>query len=92
MSPLQPAIAGLPASDESRLIVADVDVGIDDAWALFMLLKAETAAHPGDHRLLAVTCVGGNTNVEQVARNVARVLHCAQRTDVSGRFVVTVTP
>lgn len=78
----EPQLSLLPDNNESRLIVADVDVGIDDAWALFMLLKAETAAHPVDHRLLAVTCVGGNTNVDQVAHNVARVMHCARRSDV----------
>lgn len=67
----------------TRRIVADVDVGIDDAWALFMLLKAESDAHPLKHRLLGITCVSGNTNVDQVATNVLRVLQCAGRTDVS---------
>lgn len=69
--------------ERRRPIIADVDVGIDDAWALFMLLKAETAAHPLEHRLLGVTCVKGNVDVDQVVTNVLRVLQVADRPDVS---------
>lgn len=81
MSP-QPPIDNTRA----RRIVCDVDVGIDDAWALLMLCKAETAAHPLAHRLEAITCVAGNTGVEQVALNVVQVLQQVQRTDVSYNY------
>lgn len=66
----------------ARRIVVDVDVGIDDAWALLMLCKAETSAHPLAHRIAAITCVAGNTGLEQVASNVVRVLQQVDRTDV----------
>lgn len=54
-----------------RLIIVDVDVGCDDAWALFVLLKAMDC---GLCHILAITCANGNTTVDNVARNVLRVL------------------
>ena len=57
-------------------IILDVDTGVDDACALLL-----AALHPqGDLR--AVTCVGGNTNVDQVVRNTLMVLDVAGRADV----------
>jgi pyrimidine-specific ribonucleoside hydrolase len=52
-------------------VVLDVDTGVDDALALLL-----AALHP-DLELHAVTCVQGNTNVEQVARNTLTVLDAA---------------
>lgn len=54
-----------------RYVIVDVDVGCDDAWALFVLLKAMDC---GLCEILAITCVSGNTSVDHVARNVLRVL------------------
>jgi inosine-uridine nucleoside N-ribohydrolase len=51
--------------------VLDVDTGVDDALALLL-----AALHP-DLELRAVTCVHGNTNVDQVARNTLTVLDAA---------------
>ncbi|MCC3266848.1 nucleoside hydrolase [Arthrobacter gengyunqii] len=61
-----PAKAALPAA-----VIADVDTGMDDALALVFLAR--------DPRidLLAVTCVAGNTAVDQVVRNTLDVLHAA---------------
>jgi inosine-uridine nucleoside N-ribohydrolase len=52
-------------------VVLDVDTGVDDALALLL-----AALHP-DVELHAVTCVQGNTNVDQVARNTRTVLDAA---------------
>ncbi len=49
-------------------LILDVDTGVDDALALTL-----AARHP-HVRLLAVTCVAGNTNVDQVVRNTLAVL------------------
>jgi pyrimidine-specific ribonucleoside hydrolase len=52
-------------------VVLDVDTGVDDALALLL-----AALHP-DLELRAVTCVQGNANVDQVARNTLTVLDAA---------------
>jgi inosine-uridine nucleoside N-ribohydrolase len=52
-------------------VVLDVDTGVDDALALLLAVL-----HP-DLELHAVTCVQGNTNVDQVARNTVTVLDAA---------------
>jgi inosine-uridine nucleoside N-ribohydrolase len=52
-------------------VVLDVDTGVDDALGLLL-----AALHP-DVELHAVTCVQGNTNVDQVARNTLTVLDAA---------------
>ena len=57
-------------------IVFDTDCGIDDAVALWYALE-----HP-DIDVVAITAVGGNTEVTQAARNVAKVLDAAGRTDI----------
>ncbi|XP_078737269.1 nucleoside hydrolase-like [Lampetra fluviatilis] len=52
-----------------KLLVLDVDCGVDDAQALMVALGDAARA-----RVLAITCCNGNTHVRQVADNVARVL------------------
>ena len=54
----------------------DCDAGTDDAQALMMAL---THGVP----MMAVTCVFGNTTVDNVTRNVLRVLNVCDRLDVS---------
>ena len=63
--------AAPPVNTASVSVIADVDTGMDDALALIFLAK--------DPRidLLAVTCVAGNTGVDQVLRNTLDVLHTA---------------
>jgi purine nucleosidase len=61
--------AGIP-------MLLDVDTGIDDALALLF-----ACASP-EIDLIAVTCVGGNVDVRQVAENTRAVLELAGRTDV----------
>ncbi|CAB0002664.1 unnamed protein product [Nesidiocoris tenuis] len=52
-----------------RYIIIDNDAGVDDAWAIFLLLKAEPR-----NQVLALTCVNGNTSLENVCRNNLRLL------------------
>jgi pyrimidine-specific ribonucleoside hydrolase len=59
-----------------RNVILDVDTGVDDAMALLL-----AARHPS-LRLLAVTCVAGNTDVDRVVRNTLAVLAVAGADDV----------
>jgi inosine-uridine nucleoside N-ribohydrolase len=57
-------------------VVLDVDTGVDDACALLLAAM---------HRALdlrAVTCVGGNADVDAVVANTLTVLDAAERPDV----------
>jgi purine nucleosidase len=62
----------------------DTDPGTDDALALYMLLAAEKK---NLIKLLAVTCVSGNTDVHNGTRNALRVLQSINRLDVSSAFL-----
>ncbi|CAK0870245.1 unnamed protein product [Prorocentrum cordatum] len=52
-------------------LILDVDTGVDDALALLLALRCSQA------QVLAVTCVHGNTDVDQVLRNTLQVLDAA---------------
>lgn len=52
-------------------VILDVDTGLDDAFALLF-----AARHPNID-LLGVTCVDGNTDVDQVLANTLKVLDAA---------------
>lgn len=57
-------------------IILDVDTGIDDAYAVLF-----AALHP-EINLLGITCVDGNTNVDQVVANTFKVLDAAGAPDI----------
>jgi purine nucleosidase len=57
-------------------LLLDVDTGIDDSLALLY-----ACASP-DAEIVAVTCVAGNVDAQQVARNTRAVLELVGRTDV----------
>ncbi len=57
-------------------MILDVDTGVDDALALML-----AARHP-DVDLKAVTCVAGNTDVDQVVANTLYVLDAAGAGDI----------
>ena len=57
-------------------VIMDVDTGVDDAFSLMFAVR-----HPGID-LRAVTCVAGNTNVEQVVANTLYVLDAAGAGDI----------
>lgn len=52
-------------------LILDVDTGIDDAFAILF-----AARHPAIN-LLGITCVDGNTNLNQVVENTLKVLDAA---------------
>ncbi|XP_026469820.1 uncharacterized protein C1683.06c-like [Ctenocephalides felis] len=62
-----------------RRVIIDVDAGSDDAIALLMLIAAHKR---GDVELMGITCVAGNTNVDNVAINVLRVLGAVKALDI----------
>jgi purine nucleosidase len=70
-------------------LVIDVDTGIDDALALLYACASPEA------EIVAVTCVSGNVEARQVARNTLAVLELAGRGDIEvalGRRVPLVRP
>lgn len=64
------------AAGGRELLIIDVDTGIDDALALLYACASPEAD------LLAVTCVSGNVEAAQVARNTLAVMGLAGRGDV----------
>jgi hypothetical protein len=73
---------GLPKLDTGKLII-DTDAGVDDAVALLLALGYEAKQPNSSSRIIAVTCVFGNTDVNNVVVNVLKVLKTANRLDVS---------
>ncbi|XP_067889402.1 nucleoside hydrolase-like [Heterodontus francisci] len=61
---------------EKKLLLIDVDCGVDDAQAMMMALAAPNV------QILGVTCTHGNTEIENVCKNVLRVLKVCQRTEI----------
>ncbi|XP_053311155.1 inosine-uridine preferring nucleoside hydrolase-like [Spea bombifrons] len=59
-----------------KLLLVDVDCGVDDAQALMMALAAPEV------EILGITCCHGNTAIENVCRNVLRVLHLCNRMEI----------
>ena len=65
---------------ECQQIIVDCDTGSDDAFALAMLLAAHNLKKI---KMLGITCVAGNTSVENVVKNVFRTLDVCNAKDVS---------
>jgi pyrimidine-specific ribonucleoside hydrolase len=57
-------------------LILDVDTGVDDALAILFAVR-----HP-NLRLRAISCVAGNTDVDQVVANTLKVLDAAGAGDV----------
>lgn len=58
-------------------LIIDVDTGVDDSKALILALSRS------DVEILAITCVNGNVDIDNVCRNTLRVLKVCDRLDVS---------
>lgn len=59
---------------EDKFLIIDTDCGVDDAEALIFVFSQLKSWH-----LLGVTCVGGNTGLDNVAGNVLRVLRVCHK-------------
>lgn len=64
-------------SIDKELVIIDTDCGTDDASAVLLAIGCKK------FNVLGITCIGGNTSLEQVCTNVLRVLKIGQREDVS---------
>ncbi|RZC38428.1 uridine nucleosidase 1 [Asbolus verrucosus] len=67
------------AAAQPRRVILDVDVGTDDYLALLIFLYAEQI---GEIKIEAIVCTMGNTTLENVCRNVVRLLETVDRTDI----------
>lgn len=60
---------------EKKLLL-DVDCGVDDAQAVLLALAAPNV------EILGITCVHGNTTVDNVCRNTLRILQVSSKLEV----------
>ncbi|XP_022595998.1 inosine-uridine preferring nucleoside hydrolase-like isoform X1 [Seriola dumerili] len=72
-SSVSPSVTG---SMMSKKLLADVDCGVDDAQAIMLALAAPNV------ELLGITCVHGNTTVENVCKNTLRVLQACNKLEI----------
>ncbi|XP_073701524.1 inosine-uridine preferring nucleoside hydrolase-like isoform X1 [Garra rufa] len=59
-----------------KKLLVDVDCGVDDAQALMMALAVSGV------KILGITCVQGNTSVDNVCKNVLRVLKVCKHLEI----------
>lgn len=62
--------------EDKQLLIIDTDAGTDDALALIMALKNS------NWKVIAITSVHGNVNIQQASSNVLRILNFFDRTDI----------
>ncbi|XP_070832719.1 inosine-uridine preferring nucleoside hydrolase isoform X2 [Chaetodon trifascialis] len=60
----------------SKKVLVDVDCGVDDAQAIMIALATPNV------ELLGITCVQGNTSVENVCKNTLRVLQACNKLEI----------
>ncbi|MBN3286132.1 URH1 nucleosidase, partial [Polyodon spathula] len=60
----------------TKKLLIDVDCGVDDAQAIMIALAAP------DVQVLGITCVYGNTSIDNVCKNVLRVLKVCKRLEL----------
>ena len=65
----------------SKKLLVDVDCGVDDAQAIMLALAAPNVD------LLGITCVHGNTPLDNVCKNVLRVLQACNKLEVGAYSV-----
>ncbi|XP_034042854.1 inosine-uridine preferring nucleoside hydrolase [Thalassophryne amazonica] len=60
----------------SKKLLMDVDCGVDDAQAIMVALAAPNV------EVLGITCVNGNSTVENVCKNTLRVLQACNKLEI----------
>uniref|UniRef100_A0A8C0ILT0 Inosine/uridine-preferring nucleoside hydrolase domain-containing protein n=1 Tax=Chelonoidis abingdonii TaxID=106734 RepID=A0A8C0ILT0_CHEAB len=60
----------------TKFLLIDVDCGVDDAQAIMMALASPSV------EILGITCCYGNTMLENVCKNVLRVLQVCNRLEI----------
>ncbi|KAL4656544.1 inosine-uridine preferring nucleoside hydrolase-like [Arapaima gigas] len=60
----------------AKKLLVDVDCGVDDAQAIMMALAVPSV------QILGITCVHGNTTIENVCRNTLRVLKACGKLEI----------
>lgn len=82
-------VYNVPYRESVRLdvgkVIIDTDAGPDDAAAIFMALNGQK--YNSELKVIAITCVNGNTIVDNVVVNVLKTLKTANRLDVSYRYI-----
>ena len=69
-----------PQPKRALNLVIDTDVGSDDAMAIILCCAAQ---RKGDADIWGITCVHGNTSLDNVCANTLKTLHTMGRLDVS---------
>jgi len=69
-------------------VIIDTDAGPDDAAAIFLALNYDKYSYNSSSEVIAVTCVHGNTAVDNVVVNVLKTLQTANRLDVSSSYLI----
>uniref|UniRef100_A0AAV2K1Z2 Sodium/hydrogen exchanger n=1 Tax=Knipowitschia caucasica TaxID=637954 RepID=A0AAV2K1Z2_KNICA len=64
------------SANMSKKLLLDVDCGVDDAQAIMLALAAPRVD------ILGITCVHGNTSVENVCKNTLRVLKVCNKLEI----------
>ncbi|CAG7822583.1 unnamed protein product [Allacma fusca] len=64
-----------------RLVVIDTDAGVDDASAIFLVLAAHKNS-AANLKIVGITCVNGNTNLDNVCKNVTRILNTSDANEI----------
>ncbi|XP_050306453.1 uncharacterized protein LOC126743409 isoform X2 [Anthonomus grandis grandis] len=62
-----------------RRIIVNVDTGVDDYYALLLLLHADNT---GLLKIEGILCSPGNTNTTNVIKNTVRLMELTNRTDI----------
>jgi inosine-uridine nucleoside N-ribohydrolase len=68
-------------------MIIDTDSGTDDAAAILMTLNYKKYSYNSSFEVIAITCVNGNTAVDNVVVNVLKTLQTANRLDVSYSYL-----